>query len=97
MGATRRAVTWRHVRLRRLATMEQPLLLDSALRNYVLLPITLIMVLVGVFRHNLMQLLESRPKLGTPAALRQRYVGGVGPFNTATFSRARLRCASTTP
>lgn len=54
--------------------MEQSLLLDSALRDWVLLPITLVMVLVGVFRHNLMKLLESKPKMTTLTAARQQYV-----------------------
>ena len=54
--------------------MEQSLLLDSALRDWVLLPITLVMVLVGVFRHNLMKLLESKSKMTTLTAARQQYV-----------------------
>lgn len=54
--------------------MEQPLLLDSALRNWVLLPITLVMVLVGILRQNLMKLLESKPKLTTLTEARQQYV-----------------------
>lgn len=49
-------------------------MLDSALRNWVLLPITLVMVLVGVLRNNLMQFLESKPKPGKLGALRQRNV-----------------------
>ena len=39
--------------------VQQSLLLDSDLRNWVLLPITVVMVLVGMFRNNLMQLFES--------------------------------------
>lgn len=39
-----------------------------------LLPITLVMVLVGVLRNNLMQFLERPPKPAHPAALRQRNV-----------------------
>ncbi|WFD28538.1 hypothetical protein MNAN1_003550 [Malassezia nana] len=54
--------------------MEQPLLLDSALRNWVLLPITLVMVLVGILRQNLMKLLESKPKLTTLTEARQRHI-----------------------
>ena len=56
--------------------MEQSLLLDSALRDWVLLPITLVMVLVGMFRSNLMQLFEGKPKLASLAASRQQYVCG---------------------
>jgi hypothetical protein len=46
------------------------------LRNWVLLPITLVMVLVGMFRNNLMQLFEGKPKLASLAASRQQYVCG---------------------
>ncbi|WFD00189.1 hypothetical protein MYAM1_002936 [Malassezia yamatoensis] len=53
---------------------EQPLLLDSALRNWVLLPITVVMIMVGVLRNNLMQFLESPPKPAKLASLRQRNI-----------------------
>lgn len=46
------------------------------MRNWVLLPITLVMVLVGMFRNNLMQLFEGKPKLASLAASRQQYVCG---------------------
>jgi len=70
--------------------MEQSLLLDSALRDWVLLPITLVMVLVGVLRNNLMKLLEGKPKMTTLTAARQQYVSGA---HAGTFSRALRRCA----
>ena len=54
--------------------VQQSLLLDSDLRNWVLLPITVVMVLVGMFRNNLMQLFESKPKLATLAAARQQNI-----------------------
>lgn len=49
-----------------------------------LLPITVVMVLVGVFRHNLMQLLEGKPKLLSPAAARERYVRARSPRHILT-------------
>ena len=54
--------------------VQQSLLLDSDLRNWVLLPITVVMVLVGMFRNNLMQLFEGKPKLATLAAARQQNI-----------------------
>ena len=53
---------------------SQQLLLDSALRDWVLLPITLVMVLVGVLRNNVMRLLDSPPKRAKLAVLRQQCV-----------------------
>lgn len=41
---------------------HQDLLLDSALRDWVLLPILLVMILVGLLRHNVSMLLASSPK-----------------------------------
>ncbi|WFD32645.1 hypothetical protein MSPP1_003694 [Malassezia sp. CBS 17886] len=46
----------------------------DALRDWVLLPITLVMVLVGVFRNNVLQLLEARPKPAPVDTLRQRNI-----------------------
>lgn len=57
-----------------MAERTQPLWLDSGLRNWVLLPITLVMVLVGVLRNNMMQLLESPPKPAQLPALREHNV-----------------------
>lgn len=78
------------------ATMvKQSLLLDTDLRNWVLLPITLVMVLVGIFRNNLMQLFESKPKMASLAASRQQYVGRAFLFVATyaeTSSGARRRC-----
>ncbi|ORY81885.1 integral membrane protein DUF106-domain-containing protein [Protomyces lactucae-debilis] len=52
---------------------EQVLLLDSSLRNWALLPILLVMILVGLLRHNVTILLQSTPKpLDTKAVREQR-------------------------
>ena len=42
----------------------QELLLDPAIRDWVLLPITILMILIGIFRHELTLYLQSRS--GTP-------------------------------
>ncbi|EFP89589.1 ER membrane complex subunit 3 [Puccinia graminis f. sp. tritici] len=47
---------------------EQDIRLDPAIRNWVLLPITFVMLLVGILRHYAMQLLHSDPK---PIGLKQ--------------------------
>ncbi|KAJ1936998.1 hypothetical protein FBU59_004885 [Linderina macrospora] len=44
-----------------LETMEQTMFLDPAIRDWVLFPITIIMVLVGVFRHQLTILMTGDP------------------------------------
>lgn len=54
--------------------MEQTLLLDSALRDWVLVPITVVMVLVGVLRNNVLKMVEGRPKAAPLARLRQQNV-----------------------
>ncbi|PLW06296.1 hypothetical protein PCANC_04032 [Puccinia coronata f. sp. avenae] len=41
---------------------EQDMRLDPAIRNWVLLPITFVMLLVGILRHYAMQLLHTDPK-----------------------------------
>ncbi|WVQ75515.1 hypothetical protein IAR50_005140 [Cryptococcus sp. DSM 104548] len=51
---------------------EQDLYLDPSIRDWVLIPITLIMVLVGVLRHYVTQLLNSAPKKQTAAAVREQ-------------------------
>lgn len=52
---------------------QQELLLDSALRNWVLLPILVVMILVGLLRHNISILLVSTPaQLDTKAIREQR-------------------------
>ncbi|KAJ2539388.1 hypothetical protein EV175_006350, partial [Coemansia sp. RSA 1933] len=40
---------------------DQAMFLDPAIRNWVLFPITVIMVLVGVFRHQLTILMTGQP------------------------------------
>ncbi|KAJ1984638.1 hypothetical protein H4R34_000541 [Dimargaris verticillata] len=49
----------------------QEMYLDPAIRNWVLIPITIVMVLVGVVRHQITLLLGGRPKPPTPLALRE--------------------------
>ncbi|KAI8926640.1 integral membrane protein DUF106-domain-containing protein [Entophlyctis helioformis] len=57
---------------------RQEIYLDPAIRNWVLFPIMLVMVLVGVLRHHATQLLQSTPK-GNLKQLRE----------TASLMRAR--------
>ncbi|KAN0065655.1 hypothetical protein ACQY0O_000785 [Thecaphora frezii] len=52
----------------------QALFLDSAMRDWVLIPITIVMVLVGVLRHNIMSLLDSPPAKISPPALREQRI-----------------------
>ncbi|RXK37869.1 hypothetical protein M231_04867 [Tremella mesenterica] len=52
--------------------VEQELYLDPSIRDWVLIPITLIMVLVGILRHYVTQLLVSAPKKQTLAAVREQ-------------------------
>ncbi|PWN97540.1 transmembrane protein [Tilletiopsis washingtonensis] len=54
--------------------LTQPLLLDSAIRDWVLLPILLVMVFVGLLRHYVTQLITSVPKPQAPAALREQRI-----------------------
>lgn len=51
---------------------RQTLLLDSAIRDWVLLPITLVILLVGLLRHNIVMLITSPPKRPTALDLRQQ-------------------------
>ncbi|KAE8214341.1 hypothetical protein CF327_g2247 [Tilletia walkeri] len=52
----------------------QTLVLDSAIRDWVLLPITLVMILVGILRHNVTMLIDSPPKKISKQALREQRV-----------------------
>ena len=52
----------------------QDLFLDSAIRDWVLIPITVVMVLVGVMRHHVLTLLNSPPKRGTLARIREQRI-----------------------
>ncbi|KDN49925.1 transmembrane protein [Tilletiaria anomala UBC 951] len=56
--------------------IDQSLYLDSAIRDWVLIPITLVMVLVGVLRHNVTMLINSPPKKSTLAKIREQRVLG---------------------
>ncbi|CAE6522561.1 unnamed protein product [Rhizoctonia solani] len=49
-----------------------PLLLDPQIRDWVLFPITLVMILVGVLRHYVTQLLVSAPKRQSLLAVREQ-------------------------
>ncbi|OCF41936.1 hypothetical protein I317_04238 [Kwoniella heveanensis CBS 569] len=51
---------------------EQDLYLDPSIRDWVLIPITLIMVLVGVLRHYVTLLLNSAPKKQAANAVREQ-------------------------
>ncbi|KAL7421361.1 hypothetical protein Q5752_004246 [Cryptotrichosporon argae] len=51
---------------------EQDLYLDPSIRDWVLVPITLIMVLVGLLRHYVTLLLNSAPKKQPAAAVREQ-------------------------
>ncbi|KAJ2777068.1 hypothetical protein GGI15_004630 [Coemansia interrupta] len=50
---------------------EQAMFLDPAIRDWVLFPITVIMVLVGVFRHQLTILMTGEPPKPEPKDIRQ--------------------------
>lgn len=52
--------------------LEQTLFLDSAIRDWVLVPILVVMILVGVLRHNVISLLNSAPKSVSAPALREQ-------------------------
>ncbi|KAG9089661.1 ER membrane complex subunit 3 [Ceratobasidium sp. UAMH 11750] len=49
-----------------------PLLLDPQIRDWVLFPITLVMILVGILRHYVTQLLVSAPKCQSLLAIREQ-------------------------
>lgn len=51
---------------------QQDLLLDSALRDWVLLPILAVMILVGLLRHNVSVLLAPTPMVMEPKAVREQ-------------------------
>jgi hypothetical protein len=50
--------------------MNQDLVLDSGIRDWVLIPIMVIMILIGVLRHYV-TLLMSKPKKPTLKAIRE--------------------------
>ncbi|CAB88233.1 hypothetical protein POMI540_0453 [Schizosaccharomyces pombe] len=50
----------------------QKLLLDPALRNWVLLPIMFVMILIGILRHNATILLQSSPKKLSKEEIREQ-------------------------
>lgn len=58
----------------RLGSREQDLFLDSSIRDWVLVPITIVMVLVGVLRSSVLQLLQSPPKRGQLSQIREQRV-----------------------
>ncbi|EJD01189.1 uncharacterized protein FOMMEDRAFT_110811 [Fomitiporia mediterranea MF3/22] len=52
--------------------MEVSLYLDPQIRDWVLFPITLVMILVGILRHNVALLLQSAPKKLSRTATREQ-------------------------
>ncbi|KAL9933298.1 hypothetical protein V8E36_008016 [Tilletia maclaganii] len=52
----------------------QTLVLDSSIRDWVLLPITVVMILVGILRHNVTLLIDSPPKKISRQALREQRI-----------------------
>lgn len=54
--------------------VDQSLLLDSSIRDWVLLPITLVILLVGLLRHNIVMLITTPPKKSEPLDLRQQRI-----------------------
>jgi hypothetical protein len=52
----------------------QSLFLDPALRDWVLLPIFVVMIMVGILRHYATLLLQSSPKPESLKALREQYL-----------------------
>ena len=50
----------------------QPLFLDPALRDWVLLPIFVVMIMVGILRHYATILLQSTPKHESLKAIREQ-------------------------
>ncbi|WWD21138.1 hypothetical protein CI109_105619 [Kwoniella shandongensis] len=63
---------------------EQDFYLDPSIRDWVLIPITLIMLLVGVLRHYVTQLLNSAPKKQPAAAVREQRALGRANLLRAT-------------
>lgn len=53
---------------------SQPLLLDSSIRDWVLIPILVVMILVGLVRHYITQLITSPPKAQAPDVVRQQRI-----------------------
>ncbi|PWZ03864.1 transmembrane protein [Testicularia cyperi] len=67
--------------------LEQSLFLDSAIRDWVLIPILIVMVLVGVLRHNVISLLNSAPKpIPAPALREQRVMVRAGALRQNYFN-----------
>ncbi|SNX87284.1 related to AIM27 - member of a transmembrane complex required for efficient folding of proteins in the ER [Melanopsichium pennsylvanicum] len=65
---------------------EQSLFLDSAIRDWVLIPILVVMILVGVLRHNVISLLNSAPKsIPAPALREQRIMARAGALRQNYF------------
>lgn len=54
-------------------TSTQSLFLDPALRDWVLLPIFVVMIMVGILRHYATLLLQSTPKAEPLKSIREQY------------------------
>lgn len=66
--------------------VEQALFLDSAIRDWVLIPILVVMILVGVLRHNIISLLNSAPKaIPAPELREQRILTRAGALRQNYF------------
>ncbi|KJA29949.1 hypothetical protein HYPSUDRAFT_210779 [Hypholoma sublateritium FD-334 SS-4] len=55
-----------------MSSLPVSLYLDPQIRDWVLFPITLVMILVGILRHYVVVLLQSAPKVQTRAAIREQ-------------------------
>ena len=75
------------------STGESQLTLDPAIRDWVLFPIMLIMILVGVFRHHVTQFMATTPKSNLKA-IRERYHFSSIPFaswsNLSTYANLQF-------
>ncbi|WOO84955.1 ER membrane protein complex subunit 3 [Vanrija pseudolonga] len=69
---------------------EQDLYLDPSIRDWVLVPITLIMVLVGLLRHYVTLLLNSAPKKQPKAAVREQRMLGRSQLLRASSPQSPL-------
>jgi len=66
------------------------LYLDPSIRDWVLFPISLVMILVGVLRHYVLQLLQNKPKPQTRAQIREQYVPMLTTHPSSTEENKQL-------
>jgi len=72
-----------------MSTVPQ-LYLDPQIRDWVLFPITLVMILVGILRHYVVVLLQSQPKKQTRAAIREQRALVRSQILRATSARCQV-------